>query len=95
VQLAQEVQINLAQSRYRRPFAELTRNQQSGVTQAMQAALQGIDLSRPTVTLPQAVADAITTLRARIGPSLLTDNFVKGYSRAYSLDTASAARVIR
>jgi len=90
VQLATEVQDNLAQARYDMLFAHLTPDQQSGITRAMQGALQGIDLSQSTVVLPQAVADAITTLRGRIAPALLSDNFAKGYTRAYSLNTTSA-----
>ncbi len=92
VQLAREVQDNVAQTRYHVPFARLTPDQQSGVTQAMRAALQGIDLSQPTVVLPPPVADAIITLRGRITPLLLGDDYAKGYTRAYSLDAASAAQ---
>ncbi len=92
VQLAREVQDEVAQTRFRVPFARLTPDQQSGVTQAMRAALQGIDLSQPTVVLPPPVADAIITLRGRITPLLLGDNDVKGYTRAYSLDATSAAQ---
>jgi len=92
VQLAREVQDNVAQTRYHVPFARLTPDQQSGVTQAMRAALQGIDLSQPTVVLPPPVADAIITLRGRITPLLLGDDYAKGYTRAYSLDATSAAQ---
>jgi nitric oxide reductase subunit B len=92
VQLAKEVQNNLAQTRYGMSFAQLAPDRQSGITHAMQAALQGMDLSQPAVVLPQAVADALITLRGRIAPLLLSDDFVKGYTRAYSLDATSAAQ---
>jgi nitric oxide reductase subunit B len=58
----------------------------------MQTELQGIDLSRPTVMLPDAVAKAVVTLRGRIAQSLLKNDFERGYTRAYSLDAASAAQ---
>ncbi len=91
VQLGRQVQENLAQERYGKPYAALGADQQSGITRNMRAELKGIDLSKPVVVLPQAVADAIATLRARIAQSLLTDNFAKGYTRAHALDDTSAA----
>ncbi|MEO7051459.1 MAG: cbb3-type cytochrome c oxidase subunit I, partial [Rhodanobacter sp.] len=90
VQLATEVQTNLAAERYGKSFASLSPDQQASVTRTMRLDLQGIDLSQPAVTLPKAVADALATLRGTIATSLLTDNFAKGYTRAYSLDTGSA-----
>ncbi|HUW53315.1 MAG TPA: cbb3-type cytochrome c oxidase subunit I [Rhodanobacter sp.] len=92
VELAKEVQNNLALARYGKPFAAIDADQQSGVTRAMRKQLQGIDLSQPQVVLPDAVATAIATLRTRIGTSLLTDDSTKGYSRARSLNPASAAQ---
>ncbi|MGA8277388.1 MAG: cbb3-type cytochrome c oxidase subunit I [Rhodanobacteraceae bacterium] len=92
VQLAREVQDNLAQARYGKFFAELTADQQSGVTRSMQSDLKGVDLGQATVVLPDAVANALVTLRGRIAPQLLSDNFVKGYTRAYSLNPTSAAQ---
>lgn len=92
VQLATEVQTNLAAEQYGKPFASLTPDQQASITRTMQADLQGVDLTRSAVTLPKAVADALATLRGTIATSLLTDNFAKGYTRAYSLDTGSAGQ---
>ncbi|MDE2306825.1 MAG: hypothetical protein KGJ97_00890, partial [Xanthomonadaceae bacterium] len=92
VELAKEVQNNLALARYGKPFAAIDADQQSGVTRAMRTQLQGIDLSRPQVVLPDAVAKAIATLRTRIGTSLLSDDFAKGYTRARSLNAESAAQ---
>jgi nitric oxide reductase subunit B len=90
VQLAKEVQNNLALARYSKPFAAIEADQQSGITRTMRAQLQGIDLSQKQVALPDAVAQAINTLRTRIGTSLLTDNFAKGYTRARALNPVSA-----
>lgn len=90
VQLGKQVQNNLSSAQYGKPFAELSADQQSSITRTMQAELQGIDLSKPTVMLPDAVAQAIITLRGQIAESLLTDNFVKGYTRAHALNPALA-----
>ncbi len=90
VQLARQVQSNIAQAQYGKAFAKLSADQQSGVTRRMQQQLQGIDLGNATVTLPVAVAEAIDTLRSQIAQSLLSDNFTKGYTRARALDQTSA-----
>ncbi len=90
VQLGMQVQNNLATAHYGKLFTELSADQQSGITRTMQAELQDIDLSKPTVMLPDAVAQAIITLRGQIAESLLTDNFVKGYTRARALNPALA-----
>ncbi len=92
VQIGKTVRDNLAQTRYGKPFAALTADQQSGITRAMRADLQGVDLRIPTVVLPDAVAQALFSLRGRIAQSLLTDNFTKGYTRAYSLTPRTAAQ---
>jgi len=92
VELAKEVQNNLALARYGKPFAAIDADQQSGVTRAMRKQLQGIDLSQPQVVLPDAVAKAIATLRTRIGTSLLSDDFTKGYTRARALNPVSAGQ---
>ncbi len=90
VQLGQQVQTNLAQAQFGKAFADLDADQQAGIKRRMQAALQGIDLSRSNVVLPDAVAQAIVTLRGQIATALLTDNFAKGYTRARALDPTSA-----
>jgi len=90
VQLGSNVRDNLAMARYGKRFAQVEPALQPGLTETMQAELKGIDLSQSSVTLPDAVAKALVTLRAQIARSLLTDNFERGYTRAYSLDPASA-----
>ncbi|MDE2086977.1 MAG: hypothetical protein KGI63_07075, partial [Xanthomonadaceae bacterium] len=90
VQLAKGVRNELAQARYGQPFDALDAGQQSDLTAAMRAELQGIDLSRPQVMLPDAVAKAIVTLRERIATSLRRDDFSKGYTGARALDPERA-----
>lgn len=92
VQMAKEVQNNLALASYSKPFNEIGTDQQYGITQKMRAQLQGVDLSQPNVILPDAVAKAIETLRPRIAASLLKDDFSKGYTGARALDTTSATQ---
>ncbi len=90
LQLGKRVQNNLAQEQYGKPFAQLSTDQQLGITQRMRKDLQGIDLSKPHVVLPDAVAQAIVTLRGQIAKTLLSNNFAKGYTRARALNPASA-----
>ncbi len=64
--------------------------QRAVVEAAMRAELQGIDLSKPAVAVPDALARAIVTRRDQIVQSLLHNDFAKGWTRAYSLDEPSA-----
>ena len=92
VQLAKQVQDNLAQAHYGQPFGALDADRQSGITAAMRQQLQGIDLSQAQVVLPDAVAKAIATLRERIGESLRKDDFTRGYTGARALNPQSASQ---
>ncbi|MCW8807781.1 MAG: hypothetical protein OQK79_06660 [Rhodanobacter sp.] len=90
VQLAKEVQNNLALARYGKPFDAIDADQQSGITNSMREQLRGIDLSQSQVVLPDAVATAIESLRPRIATALLTDDFSKGYTGARALNPADS-----
>jgi nitric oxide reductase subunit B len=92
VQLAKEVQNNLALARYGKSFDAIDADQQSGVTNSMREQLRGIDLSQSQVVLPDAVAKAIESLRPRIVTALLTDDFSKGYTGARALNPTSASQ---
>jgi nitric oxide reductase subunit B len=92
VRLGKLTEDNLAQTRHGAPLASLPADQQAAVRVAMQAELQGLDLSRTTVTVPDALAAAITTRRAEIAQSLLHHDFAKGWTQAYSLDTQTATQ---
>ena len=91
VRLAHQVQANLAQAEYGKPFSALSADQRFGVSRKMRSDLQGIDLQRRTVVLPDAVAQAIVTLRGQIGTSLRSNDFRKGYSRARALNPEEAS----
>ncbi|HET8763774.1 MAG TPA: cbb3-type cytochrome c oxidase subunit I [Rhodanobacter sp.] len=90
VRLAKLTRDNLAQATYGKPYAALTADQQSGAAATMRSELQGIDLAAPAVTLPTAVASAVTTLRTELAASLLRNDFAKGYTGARALDAASS-----
>jgi nitric oxide reductase subunit B len=92
VQLAKAVQDNLARERFGESFEQLDADHQASIQRAMQTALRGIDLSQQQVVLPDAVAEALGTLRERIAQSLVTHDPARGHTRAYSLDSASASQ---
>lgn len=92
VKLATLTEDNIAVAAAGKAFAALDVGQQASVRATMRADLQSIDLSRPVATVPDAVAAAIQTLRGRIIQSLQHHDFAKGWTQAYSLDAATAAR---
>ncbi len=56
------------------------------ITATMQRQLQAIDLTQPTVVLPDAVAQAVRTLQDELGTKLDTVNLSAGWVPAKSLD---------
>ncbi len=92
VRLGELTRDNIAQARFRKPFADLGPDDQRSVTAAMQRELQGVDLSGDVARLPAAVAAAVVTLKAAIAKQLLHHDFIKGWTEAYSLDAASAVQ---
>ena len=91
VKLGTLTQAHVAQKEIGKPLAALTSEQQMGVRASMQAELKGIDLTAKAAVVPDALAGAIMTLRAQIADGLLKHDFVKGWTRAYSLDAQAAA----
>jgi nitric oxide reductase subunit B len=79
---------NLAQARFSKPLNALSSEQQASVRDAMQRDLQGIDLTKPQVTLPQELANAIGTLRSQMADNLGKVDPTTGWTPAYSLDHA-------
>src|SRR5499427_10116440 len=63
VRLATLTEANIAKARFSKAPAELAPEEQALVRAAMQAELQGVDLTRDVVTLPSALGAAIPTLR--------------------------------
>jgi nitric oxide reductase subunit B len=90
VALATLTQANIATAQFSKPYAALRPEQQWLAHTAMQAQLQGMDLTAKQALVSPAVAAAITTLRGRISDQLLHDDFAKGWTHASSLDATSA-----
>src|SRR6476661_8427469 len=63
VRLAALTEENLAQARFGSAFNNLSADQQAAIRAAMQQQLQGVDLTRREVTIPDELAGAIATLR--------------------------------
>ena len=63
VRLAALTEENLAQARFGAALGSLSAEQQAAVRTTMQQQLQGVDLTRREVTIPDALAGAIGTLR--------------------------------
>jgi nitric oxide reductase subunit B len=92
VRLATLTEDNIAKARFGKPRAALDPDQQAAVRAAMQRQLKGVDLTRPDVRLPGELAAAVTTLKATIAGELVRNDFIKGWTLAYSLDARSAAK---
>jgi nitric oxide reductase subunit B len=58
----------------------------------MRKQLQGVDLTRSQVMVPDALAGAITALRGDIAKMLATTDLDAGWTPAYSLGPGQAAR---
>jgi nitric oxide reductase subunit B len=92
VRLATLTEANISKNSFDKPFSLLSADQQASVKSAMQAMLQGLDLTKSVAEMPSELAAAIPTLRADIVRSLLAHDYAKGWTQAYSLDEQSAAQ---
>jgi nitric oxide reductase subunit B len=88
--LATLTESSLAEARFGKAFNDLSPEQQYTVRAAMQRALQGIDLTRREVTLPDEVAKAVTTLRDDLSRRFATADPTTGWTPAHSLSPAEA-----
>ena len=90
VRLANLTEENLAQARFGSALGSLSTEQQAAVRATMQQQLQGVDLTRQEVTIPDALAGAIATLRGDLAKSLHTIDLTTGWTPAYSLSETEA-----
>jgi len=90
VRIAELTEANIAQADYGRPLAALPAEQQTAVKASMQAMLQGVDLAARTAVLSEPLANAIAMRRDQITQWLLHHDYAKGWTKAYSLDAATA-----
>ena len=63
IRLAGLTEARIAQAQFAKPFDELPPDQQAAVRNAMREQLQRVDLTQTTVSVPDALAGAIGTLR--------------------------------
>ncbi|HYL48065.1 MAG TPA: cbb3-type cytochrome c oxidase subunit I [Stellaceae bacterium] len=92
VELGQLTEDAIARQRFGKPFAALDAEDQMAAQAAMQRALKGVDLTQADARIAAPVAAAIKTLRTQIAQQLLRQDFAAGWTKAYSLDEASAAK---
>jgi nitric oxide reductase subunit B len=90
VRLAILTQENIAKANGGRSLSALTPEQRASIKVAMQAELQGLDLTKQVAVVPAALAAAIVSVRGEIVQTLLQHDFAKGWTQAYSLDQHSA-----
>jgi nitric oxide reductase large subunit len=91
VRLAKLTEAQLAQTRYGAGFDGLTADQTAAIRAEMQRELQGLDLTQREVTVPDALAKAIATVRTDMAKNLRTVDLATGWTPAYSLDETEAA----
>jgi nitric oxide reductase subunit B len=91
MRLAKLTEENLAQSRFGTGFDALPVDRQAATRDAMRQQLQTVDLTQREVVIPEALADAIGTLRTEMANNLRTVDLTTGWTPAYSLDETEAA----
>src|SRR6185437_8051794 len=77
--LARRTEDNIARVRFDKPFASLTAEQQFGVRDTMRKQLQGVDLTKDVVVIPDELAGAITGLRETMAKNLGTLDLTTGW----------------
>ncbi|MBV8798891.1 MAG: cbb3-type cytochrome c oxidase subunit I [Alphaproteobacteria bacterium] len=92
VRLGTVTKEQVAKSRFGKPLGNLSLDDQAAVAAQMQRQLQGIDLTKPQVTLPDEVAAGIGALQKEISRALLIVNPTEGWTPAYSLTPKEAAQ---
>jgi nitric oxide reductase subunit B len=80
VRLATLTEADIAKAKTGTAVADLPIAEQAAVRAAMQAELQGVDLSQKISTIPAALATAISALKGQIAQSLLHNDFAKGWT---------------
>jgi nitric oxide reductase subunit B len=90
VALGEKTAQNIALEKFGKPIEQLGVGQRYEVRLAMQDMLRGVHLWEDTVTLPSALANAISALRPEIVATLLETDLKTGYTRAYSLSREQA-----
>src|SRR5690349_19895514 len=90
--LATLSEARLAQASYGAGFDILPADRKAAVRDEMRRQLQTLDLTQRQVTVPEALASAIVTLRTEMAKNLRAVDLTTGWTPAYSLDETEAAR---
>ncbi|MDO8955208.1 MAG: cbb3-type cytochrome c oxidase subunit I [Gammaproteobacteria bacterium] len=90
VELGSLTENTIAEQQFGKPFKQLPDQDQYLAQKIMQQSLQNINLSTTTTTLTPAVSAAVMQLQTEISQSLMTNNFQKGWTKAYSLNPKTA-----
>jgi nitric oxide reductase subunit B len=90
VRLATLTEDSISKANSAKDLSVSTVEHRAAAKAAMQAELQGVDLTKPVAVIPDHLAAAIATLRGEIVQTLLHHDFAKGWTQAYSLDQRSA-----
>jgi hypothetical protein len=85
IRLAGLTEARIAQAQFGKPFDQLPTDQQTAVRNTMREQLRRIDLTQPSVTVPDALANAILALRDDIAKELAKTDLDTGWTPAYSL----------
>jgi len=88
--LARLTEDGLARTGFDKAFNALSTEQQAAVRNTMRDQLQRVDLTGREVVVPDALASAITALRADLAANLGKVDLVTGWTPAYSLDQSEA-----
>src|SRR5437764_9263661 len=91
VRLAKMTEAQLAQTGFGVRSETLAADRKTAVREEMQRQLQTLDLTQREVTVPEALASAIATLRTETAKNLRTVDLTTGWTPAYSLDETEAA----
>ncbi len=84
----------IAQGRYGKTFDALATDQQAAVRDEMRKQLQGVDLTRQKVTIPDALAGAIAALQPEMAKNLATVDLTTGWTPAHSLSPDEAKQTV-
>ncbi|MDE1918889.1 MAG: cbb3-type cytochrome c oxidase subunit I [Sphingomonadales bacterium] len=90
VQLGTATREAAARTEYGKAFAALPPEQQAAATATMQHALQGVDLTRRDVIMPDTLATSLMHVRDDVAKALTIADPASGWTPAYSLTPALA-----
>jgi nitric oxide reductase subunit B len=90
VRLGTATQNNVSLTRFGKPFARLSADEQASATTTMRQLLQGIDLTKQDIVLPAPLAQAAITVRDDVAKTLNVADPHAGWTPAYSLTPALA-----